>query len=92
MTVTVLSNQSLLDIAVQVSGTVEAAFALAVDNEISVTDKLAPGDVITTGQPQNRDIADYYKNKNLKPATWMDESQNIGGIGYMNINGNFMVS
>jgi hypothetical protein len=92
MMVTVLSQQSLLDISVQDSGTVESVFALSVDNEISITDKLSPGYSVTTAQPQNRDIADYYRNKKLKPATWMDESQNLGGIGYMNINGNFIVS
>jgi hypothetical protein len=92
MMVTVLSQQSLLDISVQDSGTVESVFALAVDNEISVTDKLVPGDMIATVPPQNRDIADYYRNKNLKPATWTGCSRKLGGIGYMNIEGDFIVS
>lgn len=42
-----LGNQSLLDIAIQEAGTVLSVFDYAIDNELSITDLLEPGQLIT---------------------------------------------
>lgn len=96
-TITVLHNQSLLDIAIQHTGDVTNAFALAVANGISVTDDLQPGadlvipDDITT----DADILNYYSAKGLQPATGYTATAiapELEGIGYWIIQKNFKVS
>ena len=42
----VLHNQSLLDIAIQNNGTLTSAFELALENGLSITEELTPGDNI----------------------------------------------
>ena len=71
MATIVLNNQSLLDVAIQEYGTVEAAFDIAVDNEMDVTDLLVPGSQISlpTSDFEDRDIADYFKARRIRPAT-----------------------
>lgn len=97
-TITVLHNQSLLDIAIQHTGDVTNAFALAVANGISVTDDLQPGadlvipDDITT----DADILNYYSAKGLQPATGITNNgshvvEELDGIGYWIINRTFIV-
>ena len=46
MKVTVLQNQTLSDIALQVYGSLEGVFTLAADNDLSVTDELKAGQVL----------------------------------------------
>ena len=69
MTAAVLSGQSMLDIAVQTAGDAAAAIAMAVANDRPVTDTLTAGEAVRTAAVANRDTAEYYKNKNLRPAT-----------------------
>ncbi len=97
-TITILHNQSLLDIAIQHTGRVENAFALAVANGISVTDDLTPGKdlVIPDTVQMDSDIVNYYSAKGIQPATaWngdtVDGEQELEGIGYWIINKNFIV-
>ena len=70
--ITVLSNQSLLDIAIQEDGNVLAAFEWALANGISITEELVPGQkLITPKLVANRidDIADYFKKRKQNVAT-----------------------
>jgi hypothetical protein len=74
MNTVALINQTLLDIAVQMYGNAEAAFDLARANNISITDNLQVGAVL--GLPTddsvgglNRPVANYFKNRGIKPAT-----------------------
>jgi hypothetical protein len=67
--VKVLSQQSLLDVAIQQAGTAEAAVLLALANGLSVTDELDAGQELTTVAAIDRDIFNYYANNQLKPAT-----------------------
>ena len=41
--ITVLNNQSLFDISIRYTGTIENAFKIAVANGLSLTDELQPG-------------------------------------------------
>ena len=73
MNVTVLSGQSVLDLAVQTSGDATSAISLAIANDMPITETLQPATVLTTVAVANRDIANYYTNKNLQPATALSE-------------------
>lgn len=91
--VTVLSSQSLLDIAVQTAGSVESAVEIAVENNLSITEALQAGSELIAKGMSNQDIADYYKNKSLKPATWSTPGvDRLDGIGHMAIEINFIVA
>jgi hypothetical protein len=92
--VTVLSEQSLIDIAVQSTGSVESLFELALKNDSSVTEALVPGAGIEVGgASSNKQVTAYYKAKGLKPATYSSrEAESLSGIGNMAIEINFIVS
>lgn len=64
-------KQSLLDIAIQQFGSIAEAFDLAVANNLSVTDIIVPGTVITIPELEasHPDVQTYYKKKQLKPST-----------------------
>ena len=75
MEIRVLNNQSLLDIALQVSGSAEATYDVALENGISITDDLMPGQVLKfTGVPVNKKVVNYYAVNNIKPATGIFEN------------------
>lgn len=71
MTVVVQHNQSLLDIAIQETGTAETVVAIAIANNISVTQLLEVGAeiVIPEDVVGNNEILKYYKKNNIKPVT-----------------------
>jgi hypothetical protein len=91
MGIKALERQSVLDMAVQTAGSVEAAFLLARENGLSMTDDLSPGDEMISANIVSRDIADYYRNKRLAPATALTEQ--LGeGIEFWYIEYDFIVS
>lgn len=100
MKITILHNQSLLDLAIQHTGSVENAFELAVENGLSLTDDLEAGESIkltTHGIRQNKDILGYYQAKKLQPATGINyQSSTINdkpqGIDYWTVQIDFVVS
>jgi len=77
MEVTVLNNQSLFDIALQVYGSAEAAFLLSFENTLSISDDLASGQVLqfAVANVANRQVVDFYRINNIKPATALDSEQ-----------------
>lgn len=97
MTVKVLHNQSLLDLAIQHTGSVANAFAIAVANNISVTSFLIAGTelLIPENVLKDEDILNFYNSKQIKPATGTVKTPlpiERGGIGYMQIRSTFKVS
>ncbi len=90
----VLDGQSLYDIAIQECGSVEAVIAIAILNDISVTDELQIGQLLQIPEPVNKPIADYYKSRNLKPATAgnLDLKNQDEGIGFWSIGNDFIIS
>lgn len=91
-TLKALSGQSLFDLALQSSGSVEAAFELALLNSIGITDDIVPGINLSVASVVNKQIAAYYKNKGIKPATYSVTESGIGGIEYWEVETEFMVS
>ncbi len=64
-----LNNQSLIDIAIQTTGSVEGVFELALKNGLSITDDLKIGQILQVVPAVKEHIKDYYETNNLKPAT-----------------------
>lgn len=92
----VVVKQSLLDIAIQCCGSVEAVFDIAVLNDLSITDELIVGQTIQCNKITDVNIANYYRNRNLKPATGLSFDDKITlttneGISYWAINDDFIV-
>ena len=88
-------RQSLLDIAVQTSGGVEAAFDLAAANDVSVSEPLEAGAQLEPAPVADKMVLERYTARQIRPATELSdeeiEAAPFGGIGYMGIEVDFMV-
>lgn len=72
-----MKGQNLFDIALQECGNVEAAFDLALENDMSVTDLLNPDSSISLPNVvKNAKVVNTYSSQGLNPA-----SENRGVIG-----------
>ena len=87
-------KQTLFDIALQNDGTADSAIDIALNNSLCLSDDIEPGQEITLNDtPQKQQMAKYYSVNALQPATAIDQSIVInGGINYMGIEIDFMVS
>ena len=93
----VLHNQSLLDIAIQHTGSVANVFLIAQANGLAVSDELVAGSELTIPDVENNnDILNYYSSRAIQPATALTEIVTEivrqRGIGYMQIGKTFKVS
>lgn len=96
-TVVVKSGQTLLDIAMQEKGVIEAIEEIASMNGLSVTDELSAG--MTLALPAgswSRLIENYCKNNDVSPATALTDD-NLhdmwrNGIGFMTIGVDFKIA
>ena len=99
MKATVLHNQSLFDISIRYTGTIENAFKIAVANGLSLTDELESGAqlIIPEDVQMNNDVVNYFAGKVIHPATVLTEYYLLiaqteqRGIGYMQIGKTFKV-
>ena len=79
-----IENQWLGDLAIQETGDISAVVKMAVENDISITGKIEPGTILKNPKVVDQGIADYYRSRNIYPATAMErEPGTPGGIGYM---------
>ena len=99
MTITALHNQSLLDLALQHTGTIESVFEFAEANAINITDDVQAGKtlVLPAEAFSNKDILNYYIAKNLQPATAFSKedekvTKRLEGISIWAINLDFVVT
>ena len=99
MTITVLHNQSLLDLALQHTGTIESIFEFAEANSLNITDDVVAGNtlVLSAETFTNKDILSYYTAKKLQPATAFTKAdeqvfERLEGISIWAINLDFVVS
>ncbi len=99
MKTTAKERQSMLDMALQCGGHVETALALAVANELSVTDRLEDGQELTVPEPVdvgNARVVRLYRAHGVEPATEVSAEDMqccpCGGIGYMGVEIDFEVS
>lgn len=70
MKIIVQDRQCLADIALQACGSLEAVFAIAEKNGLSVTDDLQAGQVLVyeMADVQNRQVVSTYKSDGVIPA------------------------
>lgn len=89
-----VDRQSLFDLAIQHAGSAEAALLLALENGLSLTDDIIPGQNINTAETKPNSITQYYATNQLQPATAVSATEiNLsGGINYMGIEIDFIVS
>ncbi|MCM1310891.1 MAG: hypothetical protein NC301_07705 [Bacteroides sp.] len=86
MKVTVKDRQNLLDVAIQVLGSAEGVFALAVRNGISITDRLEDGQELEydLGDIFDTHTADLIAARKICPATEIpktDEKELLRRVG-----------
>lgn len=96
MKVKPLERQSVLDIAIQTSGGVEAAFELSVKNDIAISAEIARDAELDTVAVVDKTVLSRYEARQLRPATELSpedlEAVPYGGIGFMGIEIDFVVS
>lgn len=96
MKITPAERQSLLDIAIQTSGSLEAAFALSVKNDIGISEILPAGCELETVAVTDPLVFSRYEEKKLRPVTEISSSVRqrmpYGGIGFMGIEIDFIIS
>lgn len=94
--ITPLNRQSLLDVALQTSGSIEAAFDLAEANDISISEPLETDAALRSVPVVDQKVVDRYEAADVRPATELSpediEMAPYGGIGYMGIEVDFIVS
>lgn len=96
MEIKVKDRQSLLDMAVQTAGSMEAAFGLSAANDVSLTDTLTDGQVLETVAAENADTVRRYSVQGIQPATALSAEEMAAlaqeGINFMGIEIDFIVS
>lgn len=92
--VTTQEGQNLMDLAIQHLGDQSGVFDLAMKNDVSMTDPVAPGTKLDLPDVIDNQVTGYFAEKQLFPATNNAESEilTVGGIGYMGIEIDFIVS
>ena len=86
-------RQTILDIAVAASGSAHTAIQIAIQNGLSLSDELTPGSELSVPGAEVKTVIAFFATTPA-PATAIDkaEQHQLGGIGYMGININFLVS
>lgn len=92
MKIKVQPFQTILDIAIQYTGSVDNAMGIAIANHCSVTDDVSGLELIIPDAIQvSRNIVRQYSNHNINPATMVDNNT-YEGIGYWVIGVDFIIS
>lgn len=91
-TATVIRRQSVYDIAIEYCGSADQATVIAQLNDISPDDEVDAGTVLLVPEATQPVIFNEYKVNSIKPATGNVDALIQGGIGYMGISINFIVS
>jgi hypothetical protein len=80
-------------VVIRESGDIHSIVETAILNGIPVTENIRTGTDLVYPSILDRQIADYYKAKDIYPATSMESCPGgPGGIGYMAVGLTFIVS
>lgn len=97
-TITVLNNQSLLDIAIRHCGTIEAITDIAILNNLSITNELSPGEIIKIPDYDYgyQNVVNFFEDNKKEPATALSSADKLiiegeSGIDFWIIEDNFIV-
>lgn len=95
-TIKVKDRQTVLDLAIATSGSVETAIEFAIANGISLTSELKDGDELRTVGVRERSVFAEYERDGVSPATEASEEDReampYGGIGLMSVGIDFEVN
>lgn len=97
MTITVLPNQSILDISLLHTGSVKNAFKIAFNGGFSVSDDVVTGSLLVVPEQVELDknIINYNLRRQIFPATdvitKLIEIKPLEGVGYWEIENNFEI-
>ncbi len=92
-TITALTRQSLIDIAVQSLGDADMAQELAELNAMALTDDVEPGTILKLPVIADESVVRFFDTNGLRPASALEaEDMPEGGIDFMGIEINFIVS
>lgn len=70
MTIITAAGQTFLDIALILTGSADAAYEIAKENGLDISDKIPAGRLLLyTGKVISQPIAEYYSAGNIHPAT-----------------------
>lgn len=93
MEISALTGQSLFDLAIQGTGSIEGVFGLAKAAGLSITDELTPGMVIPVPIPlADPQVAEYYAARRITPATAITTDVMPEGVEYWGIEFDFIIS
>lgn len=92
MQVTGKQGQWIGDITVRETGSFETIIEMGLVNNMSITDFLEAGTMVEITEPIDKRIMSYYDINAIYPATTIQERETLGGIGYMGIAIDFIVS
>lgn len=73
--ITALQGQTLIDLTLQTTGSIEGLFEFAAANGRSITDLPVPGEVLKQVQHdknENRQIMNYYRAHDIRPVTRLE--------------------
>lgn len=93
--VKVQSRQSLPDIALRATGSMEGAMEIAEANGLGLTDELQEEQRLYLPAPKKPEVVQRYKVQDIRPATALSEDDLAlaqEGIGFMGIEIDFIVS
>lgn len=94
-TIIVKDRQTLLDVALETSGSVEAAMELAIRNGRSLTSELSDGDRLTSVEVVDAKVVERYSAECISPATEATVEDRMSmpyaGIGLMAVGIDFEV-
>lgn len=88
----VKDRQSILDVQLICCGDVEGVMNMCVLNDRSISDVMTDGELLDVGDMMNSKVVSMYDNRGFCPATGLDGECVQGGIGYMAIGVDFIVS
>lgn len=70
-------NQNIIDKAIQSAGSADAAFHLALLNEVSITDDVEPGTVLKDTSVTNSRVKAEIVRRGIEPATVSTTSEDL---------------
>ena len=91
----VTQGQNILDKAMEMTGSIEGAFDIALMNGVSITDDRKIGDEICAGEILTSVVVAIFKNRPLSTSLTVSDKEllnNPCGIEFWVIEGDFVVS
>lgn len=87
---TLKKNQTIIDFVCQHTGALDNLFSVLIANDLSITDTITPGNFLNVDVFTNN-VVNYYLKTGEDILTFENNAER-GGIGFMQIGSNFIVS